>query len=561
MNFLDEKAEWLSQYPNVIKLISSNNLPDLDLSYTHFGVCMNEGSTTLKKKVGDENNEESISRAIEINVDKIHRVNFFTHSINYISNFLIESDKSLTSILFEIDNQVINQNCSEEFEKIFKARQKQNIPSLVNEIVPFKCYATFYTQTGKRLSYFDRLLMTSVVYNRNHWSCELKFVEDSYSKFYELINNNIGEGMFIQQENEPSFIRIHVDIKSNTADEFNNNFDRFNIPNKYVQIKFIPAFHVQTKLIEMPVIRKQIVTKNSDLIEDDNVSDQSDHFNLIIHSTEQSRSHLILTTNCPSLIQIKPMFSDDKNSRSSSFLTITYDVHTNEETFDIATFASLMQQQNGQLYVQITCSLTQQIERVPIKFIFGTDGRFDFKRSCRQKSLLSILFNCLFNFQSNQIISVLSILILTMLTILFILRLKSPSQQTAEQVALNASANSYHNSPSMRDRSSFNPYIYFESNIDANTSRNIRTDQRLNSSNYSPKRLNTNLDEQFSSSPRRNLSPFRSPHQQLSPNEANRVQLFSVKSDVQSPQYFNTSSSSFSVGLNSLNIYNDNNDN
>ena len=544
---------------------------------------MNEGSTILKRQIKNagEDSQESFTKAIEINVDKIEKVKFFAHSINYVSNSITESDNSLKMIQFEIGNQNINQNCSEEFEKIFISRQKLNIPSLVNEIVPFKCYAAFYTQSGKRLSYLDRLMVTSIIYSRNHWSCDIKFVENSHSKLYELIDSNVDRpndgNSFIKQENEPTFVRVHVDIKSTSDDDdFNNNFDRFNIPNKYIQLKFIPAFHVETKLIEMPVIRKQIGKKNTDLLDDDNLSDQSDHFNLIIHSTHQLRSHLILTTNCPSLIQIKPMYTDEKSSKSNSILTITYDVHTNEDTFDIATFASLMQQQNGQLYVQIACSLTQQIERVPIKFIFGSDVRFDFKKS-RQKGFLSSLFCCLFDYQANQIISALSIVVLTMLTILFILRLKSPSQQVAEQIALNVSsvaaaavgANSYRNSPSVLDRSSFNPYTYFESNVDGNTSRNYRTESRLNTSNYSPSRyspgLNKSQEDQFASSPRRILtqnSPLRSPNpaqNQLSPNEANRVQLFSVQSNVQPRQYFNTSSS-FSVGLNSMNLFNDNSD-
>jgi hypothetical protein len=575
ISLLDEKVEWTSKSSNIIKLIPSNSLPDLSLSYTHFGVCINEGNTLLRRKISldGEDNQESYSKEIEINVDKIEKVKFFTHSIDFITNSVIESENSLKMIQFEIGNQNINQNCSDEFEMLFKSRQKQNIPSLINEIVPFKCYISLFTQSGKRLTYLDRLMTTSVVYNRNHWSCELKFVEDSYLKFYELIENNIdrpNEGSsFIQQEGEPSFIRVHLDIKSTSDDEYNNNFDRFNIPNRSIQLKFIPAFYVQTKLIEMSIIRKQMGSLNSDL-NDDDLSDQSDHFNLIIHSTHQLRSHLIITTNCPSLVQIKPMFSDDNNSKSSSILTIAYDVHTNEETFDIATFASLIQQQNGQLYVQIVCSLTQQIERVPIKFIF--DGRFDFKKSSRQKSSLYSLFCWLFNCQPKQIISVLSIVILTMLTVLFLIRLKSPSQHAAEQIALNASAaaaavvaaNTYRNSPSIRDRNSFNPYTYFESNIDANTSRNIRAESIMNSSNYSPSKLNRSHDEQFTSSPRRiqsQINPLRSPSSplnQLSPNEANRLQLFSVQSNVQQTQ-FNTSSS-FSIGLNSMN-FNENIDN
>ena len=64
-------------------------------------------------------------------------------------------------------------------------------------------------------------------------------------------------------------------------------------------------------------------------------------------------------------------------------MKIIYDIVTAGETFDLNSYANLLQEQNGNLYVQITCTLTQQVERVPIRFLFGMfsfwiDGKFFF---------------------------------------------------------------------------------------------------------------------------------------------------------------------------------------
>ena len=103
---------------------------------------------------------------------------------------------------------------------------------------------------------------------------------------------------------------------------------------------------------------------------------------MIIFSTPQLHSHLTLTTNCPSLIQIKPLsvsrVSSTQQQKAGSVIKITYDIITSNELFDLNDYANVLQEQNGELYVQITNTLTQQVVRVPIKFLFSA-GENNFK--------------------------------------------------------------------------------------------------------------------------------------------------------------------------------------
>ena len=178
-------------------------------------------------------------------------------------------------------------------------------------------------------------------------------------------------------------------------------------------------------------------------------------------------------------------------------LKITYDIISSEGLFDLNAYASILQEQNGNLYVQITCSLTQQTERIPIKFQFGSSNA-EFKDShtrttTDQKSWTSYLFGWMFNLTPNQVTLTAVMITLTFITILFVLRSRPISQQTAQQNVLNASAaaaaatvaNAYRARASgTRENSSFNPYRYFTSFMDTGSAAYTR-DPRLNLSNSS----------------------------------------------------------------------------
>ena len=176
--------------------------------------------------------------------------------------------------------------------------------------------------------------------------------------------------------------------------------------------------------------------------------------------------------------------------RIHAILTVTYDIMNTEAKFDFNAFALLMDQQDGHFYVQVASSLTQQVERIPIKFLAPSDmttyssdhnhhKERTFTNNMRDQhkptSHLGNLFGWLVDYSPNQIITFLIMVSILLVSILFLLKVKSPTQQAAEQIALNASAaaaaviaaNTYRTPGSgVKETNTFNPYRYFTSNPD-----------------------------------------------------------------------------------------------
>lgn len=350
-----------------------------------------------------------------------------------------------------------NQNCSDLFEKISPQ---------IEHLIPFKCTASLYTKTGTRLPYLDRLIKTNVKYLNRNWNCEINFISGSSSLLYDLIESN--QERSINNDNEPVSVKVSVDLKNTLTDMDNLNEFRVN------QLPFMPAFHVHTKEIQLPITRSSLYLQNLRL-KNQKAYSLGEHFNLIVYSTEQLHSHFILSTNCPTLIQIKPLLvsraplaAQASTEFTSSVVKLTFDIVTTEEAFDLSQYANVLQEQNGKLYVQITNSLTQQTEQVPVKFLFGVgEPTLEFKPvvtppTKREQSLLAYLFGWIFELTPNQITSFAIMLSLALITILIILRTKPTSQPTAHEMAAAAAAAALRaRSSGVKERSSFNPYRYF----------------------------------------------------------------------------------------------------
>ena len=135
------------------------------------------------------------------------------------------------------------------------------------------------------------------------------FILNSNALLYELLERNIDEPRNdgikqsideINRANEPTLIRVFVE------ENFNFNGDQTNFGDEvstaqYFDLPFFPAFVVQAKQIELP-----IVVKRSCATTDSN-SFSADSFNLIVKATRQLHSHLIVTTNSPQFVKIKQM--------------------------------------------------------------------------------------------------------------------------------------------------------------------------------------------------------------------------------------------------------------
>lgn len=506
--------------------------------------------------------DESILKILEIDVKPIKRVKFLTKSFKHITNSesqsFINNDQNSQQntqhqiIPFQIDTSssllLPNSNCSDQFESYLHSlpHQQQH-----HELIPFRCSASLFTKSGHRLAYLDRLILTSVTYTNQHWSCVVKFVPNSASLIYTLIDANVDRSVDTSQdkfsdENEPTSIKLTVDSRLSEYDSAKEDQTR----QLSGVFSFAPAFNVQTKQIELPIIRSRARRSGES-------ATGGDHFNLIIQATHQLQPHLVLSTNCPSLIRIQPLLVQGKSSGDQASLpfTILYDVVTAEEdTFDLNTYSNLMQMNQGKLYVQIACSLTQQIERIPIRFLFGSPGgqsTIDLltkpsgsSTSSRLSSAVYYtLIGWLFDLTPSQITSFLIAVSVVLITALFLLKLKSPTSvylnpTTAEQIAMNASAaaaavvaaNNYNRSPGsgVKECSSFNPYRYFGGANDASINSISMKQQRHASGGFSPKLSPSQQKLQADYSINQNRSVFAGAGSPGSP----QVRLFSTDANI-----------------------------
>lgn len=243
-----------------------------------------------------------------------------------------------------------------------------------------------------------------------------------------------------------------------------------------------------------------------------------------------------------------------------------------------------MEQQNGHLYVQITCSLTQQIERIPIRFLAPgniglkylsneyVQGEQTSSGRCRSNWLVCNWFKWIVDLTTNQMTTFLIMLSLFFISLVYLLRnTKSSAQRAAERIALNASAaaaavvaaNSYRpNGSPLKDQGSFNPYRYFSPDPTQVTGH-----LNMSNSDRSPNNLSFRSNRTFktepgeprsnylSLSPRANQSPLN--RSRLNANDRDGVTLYSVNSD---NQQFNETNYPFNRNLNQTYDSSDNED-
>ena len=86
---------------------------------------------------------------------------------------------------------------------------------------------------------------------------------------------------------------------------------------------------------------------------------------MIIYSTEQLHSHLVLSTNCPSPL------AHANTEFSSSVLKITCDIVTSDELLDLNKYAPILQEQNGNLFLNYCSNYKLFNSTNRTKFQFG----------------------------------------------------------------------------------------------------------------------------------------------------------------------------------------------
>lgn len=135
--------------------------------------------------------------------------------MKHISN--AQSTEVSNSIQFQVvGGSPASQNCSAEFENAIKANSRQQ-----EQFNPFKCSASLFTESGRRLAYLDRLITPTVAFSGQYWFCEVKFVPESQALMYDLIENHIDRPLAsklssnqlaeeFSHDNEPALIVIQV---------------------------------------------------------------------------------------------------------------------------------------------------------------------------------------------------------------------------------------------------------------------------------------------------------------------------------------------------------------
>lgn len=187
-------------------MLSAPTNPEIQIA-----LCLSTGQSTLRKSTAPPH--DTLLGLVEVSIRSPDRVKFTSRSVKYLSN--AHSSEVSNQILFKTQStssSAVNQNCSSEFESALKMRSKADQEALN----PFKCSARLYTESGRRLTYLERLISTSIGFEGQHWSCEVKFAADSETLMYDLIENHIDRPPVgfksdeFSRENEPALISIQV---------------------------------------------------------------------------------------------------------------------------------------------------------------------------------------------------------------------------------------------------------------------------------------------------------------------------------------------------------------
>lgn len=138
---------------------------------------------------------------------------------------------------------------------------------ILKDLIPFKCKASLYAASGKReLTYLNQLIKTRMIFFNRHWACDVQFTSNSNSLLYDLIESN--QEQVIDEnnkkslvDNEPVMVRVAIETKQNENDDDDN--EEINPAKQFLyELSFIPAFHVQTKQIQLPIRRSAFYLQN-----------------------------------------------------------------------------------------------------------------------------------------------------------------------------------------------------------------------------------------------------------------------------------------------------------
>ena len=357
--------------------------------------------------------------------------------------------------------------------------------------MPFTCSAALLSRSGAQLAQLDRLVQqTSVTLDKGYWSCAITFASDATPLLYDLLNaNSAAQQLALNDEDrEPTAIRVNIQPKSSFQQQQQQQQQQQHsqLPHE-IQLSFAPAFYVSTKSVELSLGKK--LRHHQQQQQQQSNHQHQPHVIVSVRATRRLHAHLSLSSNCGPLISIKAIAPGVAHPTTLHFeISLSNDYAATK--FDLNKFVQLVQEQRGNLYIQVSCSLTQQVERIPLRLtlspseavinLLDDTPRSQHQQHYQQQRQAYTLAESswVLDYTLSQITSFLLLVSLGLVAILCLIRFRQPSQQAAEQIALNASAaaaaaavaaNAYRNLPGsgVKEHSSFNPYRYFSNSPNA----------------------------------------------------------------------------------------------
>lgn len=543
-------------------------------------LCLNTGSPIeleLKLREAEISNVENRFNfgRIKFNCQQVNRINLIE---NFDNKYYVLSDSDTdTSVDFQFR---FNRDGHKNVKYLDLAYNDnitiENLENEINEnldyirILPFKClfnlkFDTSSTKNNDLAAYLAKYFVYKPIYKQNKWSCELstsrKFKLLNFYEYIVELNRKIIQEVASQDnqnqyniaddsvdDDRVKFLNLpsHLELYS-SIDPHNVNSDKFliNLYTKFVVNSNEIEFNIKNLYLNPDDINKATSSSSSNIKSLNKLRvEQNFHVKFYIYTFQNLVKTIQVKASSENLFKIKQVNYVRKTQR------LYYDIELLE--FNLENIVNIIQ--TNEIYIEIASEITQQSIKVPVKFRF--DNSFNLiqdkngflhittniqqtiqKLNIKQQAALNAnrdtilnieqkqqqqqqhgAFNRLVNsLNSNQLIYYLAIISLILFLLLFLLKLKIPSNDQMPQMGAFRQQQAQIIQPQQQKpqqaQSFFNRFI---------TSSPMPPPQ--------PQPLNQSTSLRYRGGPNYSSS-FSTSQSFLSPNNTDRVRLYSIDTD------------------------------